>query len=115
MGELLYAAWRWVWYGLCIAMGLMAQERMGDMTTVASGAHAHPEVDAMQDMMAQMVEAQTNMMEAITTLAEGQVRLQEGIEALRESTAELQAATGELARALAIVQADVALLVARDS
>ena len=84
------------------------------MTTVASGAHGHPEVDNMQDLMAQLVDGQTKMMEAITTLAENQVRLQEAIEALRASTTELQAATGELARGLAVVQADVALLVARN-
>ena len=92
------------------------------MTTVASGAHAHPEVGAMQDLMAQMVDRQTEMMSAITTLAEGQVRLQEAITTLAENQArmqesilELQAATGDLARVLAVVQADVALLVARDS
>ena len=92
------------------------------MTTVASGAHAHPEVSAMQDLMAQMVDRQTEMMSAITTLAEGQVRLQEAITTLAENQArmqesilELQAATGDLARVLAVVQADVALLVARDS
>ena len=99
---------------MCIVMNWMARERMADMTTVASGAHGHPEVDAMQDLMAQMVEGQTKMMEAITTLAENQVRLQEAIEALRASTAELQAATGELARGMALLQADVTLLVARD-
>ena len=113
------------------------------MTTVASGAHAHPEVDTIQDMMAQLVDGQVKMMSAITALAENQARMQEtmsvmqetvsvmqetmsvmhesiatlheSVDALRASTAALQAATGELARGLAVVQADVAMLVARDS
>ena len=143
MEEPIYAAVWWVWYGLCIAMNLMARERMADMTTVASGAHGHPEVDTMQDLMAQLVDGQTNMMSAITTLTENQAKmmsaitaltenqarmqetmsvmqetiamLHESVDALRASTEALQAATGELARGLAVVQADVALLVARDS
>ena len=135
MRESLYAAMRWVWYGLCITMRLTARERMADMTTVASGAHGHPEVDNMQDLMAQLVDGQTKMMSAITALTENQARMQEtmmvmqetisvmqesiatlheSLDVLRASTAALQAATGDLARGLAIVQADVALLVARD-
>ena len=116
-------------------MNLMARERMADMTTVASGAHGHPEVDIMQDLMAQWVDGQAKMMSAITALTENQARMQEtmmvmqetisvmqesiatlheSLDVLRASTAALQAATGDLARGLAIVQADVALLVARD-
>lgn len=113
---------RQVWYGLNITMNFMTRERMADMTTVASGAHGHPEVDTMQDLMAQLVDGQTKMMSAITALTENQAKMQEtmmvmqeSISLLHESVAELRAATGELARALAVVQADVAMLVARDS
>ena len=103
-------------------MGLMAQERMGDMTTVASGAHAHPEVDTMQDILARVVDMQADMASALATLTENQRKMAEtmtvmldAIETLQTSTAELQASTGNLARTMALVQADVAMLVERDS
>lgn len=106
---------------MIVIMNFTVRERMADMTTVASGAHGHPEVDNMQDLMAQLVDGQTKMMSAITVLTENQVRLQEATEALQASTAklqastaELQASTGELARGMALLQADVTLLVARD-
>ena len=89
------------------------------MTTSGVRPHTHPElqsgIETTQAMIAQLIAGQATILDTLNAQAENQARMQEAITALIDSQVEMQAAIGELARALAVVQADVALLVARDS
>lgn len=96
------------------------------MTTTSAIPHTHPElqsgIDTTQAMIAQLIAGQATILDTLNAQAENQARMQESITALIDSQVQMQAAigelqmaVGELARALAVVQADVALLLARDS
>lgn len=103
------------------------------MTTSSAIPHTHPElqsgIDTTQAMIAQLIVGQATILDTLNAQAESQARMQESITAMQgaitslidsqiqmqAAIGELQMAVGELARALAVVQADVALLLARDS
>ena len=89
------------------------------MTTSGVRPHTHPElqsgIETTQAMIAQLIAGQATILDTLNAQAENQARMQEAITALIDSQVEMQAAIGELARGLAVVQADVALLLARDS
>lgn len=110
------------------------------MTTSSVIPHTHPElqsgIDTTQAMIAQLIAGQATILDTLNAQAESQARMQDemttmqvaittmqsSITALIDSQVQMQAAigelqmaVGELARGLAVVQADVALLLARDS
>ena len=96
------------------------------MTTGSAIPHTHPElqsgIETTQAMIAQLIAGQATILDTLNAQAENQARMQESITAMQgaitsliDSQIQMQAAIGELARALAVVQADVALLLARDS
>ena len=109
-------------------------------TTISGGAHTHPElqsgIETTQAMLAQVLDGQATILDTLNVQAENQARMQADISELQmtvgamQSTigemqtdisemktaiGELQSTVGDVARGLAVVQADVALLVARDS
>ena len=110
------------------------------MTTTSVIPHTHPElqsgIDTTQAMIAQLIAGQATILDTLNAQAENQARMQDemttmqvaittmqsSITALIDSQVQMQAAigelqmaVGELAHGLAVVQADVALLLARDS
>ena len=96
------------------------------MTTSSVRPHTHPElqsgIETTQAMIAQLIAGQATILDTLNAQAENQARMQDSITAMQgaitaliDSQVEMQAAIGELARGLAVVQADVALLLARDS
>ena len=102
-------------------------------TTISGGAHTHPElqsgIETTQAMLAQVLDGQATILDTLNVQAENQARMQADISEMKTAIGELQSTVGELqttvgelqstvgdvARGLAVVQADVALLVARDS
>ena len=109
-------------------------------TTISGGAHTHPElqsgIETTQAMLAQVLDGQATILDTLNVQAENQARMQADISELQMTVGEMKTAIGELqvtvgevqstvdelqstigdvARGLAVVQADVALLVARDS
>ena len=109
-----------LWFGYANELGdADAHKRIADMTTSGVRPHTHPElqsgIDTTQAMIAQLIAGQATILDTLNAQAENQARMQEAITALIDSQVEMQAAIGELARGLAVVQADVALLLARDS
>ncbi len=109
-----------LWFGYANELGdAHAHKRIADMTTSSVRPHTHPElqsgIETTQAMIAQLIAGQATILDTLNAQAENQARMQEAITALIGSQVEMQAAIGELARGLAMVQADVALLLARDS
>ena len=102
-------------------------------TTISGGAHTHPElqsgIETTQAMLAQVLDGQATILDTLNVQAENQARMQADISELqmtvgemkadisemKTAIGELQSTVGDVARGLAVVQADVALLVARDS
>ena len=95
-------------------------------TTISIGAHTHPElqsgIETTQALLAQVLDGQATILDTLNVQAESQARMQTDISEMKTAIGELQSTVGELqstvgdvARGLAVVQADVALLVARDS
>ena len=116
-----------LWFGHANELGeAHIHKRIADMTTSGVRPHTHPElqsgIETTQAMIAQLIAGQATILDTLNAQAENQARMQESITAMQgaitaliNSQVEMQAAIGELARALAVVQADVALLLARDS
>lgn len=109
-------------------------------TTISGGAHTHPElqsgIETTQAMLAQVLDGQATILDTLNAQAESQARmqativeiqadisemktaigdLQTTVGELQSTVGDLQSTVGDVARGLAVVQADVALLVARDS
>lgn len=101
--------------GIDTTQAMIAQLIAGQ-ATILDTLNAQAESQArMQDEITTMQVAITTMQSSITALIDSQVQMQTAIGELQMAVGELQMDVGELARGLAVVQADEALLLARDS